>query len=58
MEKLTTKTNPDCTLNPEECRIVRKVLQAANLLFTVIDTDYHENKIDALIRKLREYEPE
>lgn len=49
---------PDCTLTPEECRIVRKVLQAANLLFTVVDTDYHENKIDAIIRKLREYEPE
>ncbi len=30
----------------------------ANLLFTVIDTDYHDNKIDAIIRKLREYEPE
>lgn len=58
MEKLTMNTKPDCTLTPEECRIVRKVLQAANLLFTVVDTDYHDNKIDAIIRKLREYEPE
>lgn len=43
-------------LTPEEAVLVRKVLQAANLLFTVADTEYHENKIDALLRKLKEAE--
>ena len=43
-------------LTPEEAVLVRKVLQAANLLFTVADKEYHENKIDALLRKLKEAE--
>ena len=43
-------------LTPEEIVLVRKVLQVANTLFTVADTEYHENKIDALLRKLKEAE--
>ena len=45
-----------CVLTPEECRIVRKILQCANTMFTVADHEYHENKLDAIIRKLRRYE--
>lgn len=45
-----------CVLTPEECRIVRKILQCANTMFTVADHEYHDNKLDAIIRKLRRYE--
>ena len=45
-------------LTSEEVVLVRKVLQVANTLFTVADKEYHENKIDALLRKLREKEAE
>lgn len=54
--KLTVDTNLCCVLTPEECRIVRKILQCANTMFTVADHEYHENKLDAIIRKLRRYE--
>ena len=53
---VTVESGPCCMLTPEEVVLVRKVLQAANLLFTVADTEYHENKIDALLRKLKEAE--
>ena len=47
-----------CVLTPDECRIVRKILQCANTMFTVADHEYHDNKLDAIIRKLRRYEDE
>ena len=47
-----------CVLTPSECRIVRKILQCANTMFTVADHEYHDNKLDAIIRKLRRYEDE
>lgn len=40
-------------LTQEEAILVRKVLQCANQLFTVMETDYQENKVDRLLRKLR-----
>lgn len=43
-------------LSHEEAMIVRKVLQCANQLYTVIEPEYVENKIDPLIRKLRKAE--
>ena len=43
-------------LTQEEARIVRKVLQCANQLYTVIEPEYKENKIDPLLRKLRKVE--
>ena len=45
-------------LTQEEARIVRKVLQCANTMYTVIEPEYSENKIDPLIRKLRRAEEE
>lgn len=46
----------EISLTREEAIVVRKVLQCANQLFTVMDTDFHPNKVDELIRKLREFE--
>jgi acetate kinase len=43
-------------LTAEEALVVRKVLQCANQLYTVIEPEYKENKIDALLRKLRKAE--
>lgn len=43
-------------LTREEATLVRKILQCANQMFTVADIDFHENKLDLLIRKLRRYE--
>ena len=43
-------------LTREEATLVRKILQCANQMFTVADIDFHENKLDMLIRKLRRYE--
>ena len=43
-------------LTQEEAKIVRKVLQCANQLYTVIEPEYKENKIDPLLRKLRKAE--
>lgn len=54
-----TKTGNDrviLTLTTEEAKVIRKVLSCANQLYTVIEPEYKENKIDALIRKLREVE--
>ena len=44
------------TLTAEEAKIVRKVLSCVNTLYTVVEPEYKENKIDALIRKLRRVE--
>lgn len=44
------------TLTAEEAKIVRKVLSCVNTLYTVVETEYKENKIDAILRKLRRYE--
>lgn len=43
-------------LTQEEALVVRKVLQCANQLYTVIEPEYKENKIDPLLRKLRRAE--
>ena len=43
-------------LTREEALVVRKVLQCANQLYTVIEPEYKENKIDPLLRKLRKAE--
>lgn len=43
-------------LTQEEALVVRKVLQCANQLYTVIEPEYKENKIDALLRKLKRAE--
>ena len=43
-------------LTAEEALVVRKVLQCANQLYTVIEPEYRENKIDALLRKLKRAE--
>lgn len=44
------------TLTADEAKIVRKVLSCANTLYTVIEPEYKENKIDTIIRKLRRVE--
>ena len=44
------------TLTADEAKIVRKVLSCANTLYTVIEPEYRENKIDTIIRKLRRAE--
>ena len=44
------------TLTAEEAKTVRKVLSCVNTLYTVIEPDYKENKIDTIIRKLRRTE--
>ena len=51
-----TKTNEGIYLDAEEAKIVRKVLQCANMLYTVIEPEYRQNKIDELIRRLKEAE--
>ena len=56
--RLTVDKSIGCVLTPSECRIVRKILQCANTMFTVADHEYHDNKLDAIIRKLRRYEDE
>lgn len=43
-------------LTLEEAKLVRKVLQCANQLYTVMEDGYTENKVDRLIRKLRRAE--
>lgn len=43
-------------LTLEEAKFVRKVLQSANQLYTVMEDGYTENKADRLIRKLRRAE--
>ena len=43
-------------LTLEEAKLVRKVLQCANQLYTVMEDGYTENKVDRLLRKLRRYE--
>lgn len=44
------------TLTAEEAKIVRKVLSCVNTLYTVVEPEYNENKIDEILRKLRRYE--
>jgi hypothetical protein len=43
-------------LTQEEAKLVRKILQCANQLYTVMEDGYTENKVDRLLRKLRRYE--
>lgn len=43
-------------LTPEEAQVVRKVLQCANTLYTVMEPEYKENKVDAILRKLKQAE--
>lgn len=43
-------------LTQEEAKLVRKVLSCANTLYTVIEDGYKENKIDRLLRKMRQAE--
>lgn len=43
-------------LTQDEAVLVRKVLQCANTLYTCMEHEYSENKIDPLIRKLRRAE--
>lgn len=52
----TMESDGTVTLTAEEAVLVRKILQCANQMFTVADTEFHENKIDLLIRKLRRTE--
>lgn len=35
-----------------EAEIVRKTLQASNLIVTVAERDYHENNLDPIIKKV------
>lgn len=44
------------TLTADEAKVIRKVLSCANQLYTVIEPEYKENKIDTIIRKLRRAE--
>lgn len=46
------------TLDADEVKIVRKVLQLVNTLYTIAEPEYRENKIDVLLRKLRQAESE
>lgn len=55
MDEERTMTS-EVILTADEVKIVRKVLQCVNTLYTVIEPTYTENKIDALIRRLREAE--
>ena len=43
-------------LTQDEAKLVRKVLASANQLYTVIEDGYKENKVDRLLRKLRNAE--
>lgn len=43
-------------LRKEDAIMVRKILQCANTLYTVMEDGYTENKVDRLIRYLRRYE--
>ena len=45
-------------LTADEIRMLRKVLQTANLLYTVIEKTVTTNKADELLRKLRSIETE
>lgn len=45
-------------LTADEIRTLRKVLQAANLLYTVIEKTVATNKADELLQKLRRIEAE
>lgn len=45
-------------LTADEIRMLRKVLQAANLLYTVIEKTVTTNKADELLQKLRRIETE
>ena len=44
------------TLTAEEAKVVRKVLSCVNTLYTVVEPEYKENKIDEILRKLRRFE--
>lgn len=43
-------------LSADEVQMLRKVMQCANMLYSVAETEYKENKFDLLLRKLREME--
>ena len=44
------------TLTADEAKVVRKVLSCVNTLYTVVEPEYKENKIDEILRKLRRFE--
>ena len=56
MSETRTEKNDGVYLDAEEAKVVRKVLSCVNTLYTVIEPEYRENKIDTIIRKLREVE--
>ena len=41
-------------LRKEDALLVRKVLQCANTLYTVMEDGFAENKVDRLVRYLKE----
>ena len=53
---ITDIQNAPEVLTEEDTKTVRKVISCANTLYTVIEPQYTENKIDKLLRKLRETE--
>ena len=63
MQKITTEIKTEMEndglivmLTAEEAKVVRKVLSCVNTLYTVVEPEYKENKIDEILRKLRRYE--
>ena len=55
MDEERTRTS-EVVLTADEAKIVRKVLSCVNTLYTVVEPDYKENKIDKILRKLRRFE--
>lgn len=45
--------SPAVFLTDDDLRLIRKVLSCVNTLYTVAEPEYKENKIDLLLRKLR-----
>lgn len=63
MQKITSEIKTEMendglvvTLTADEAKVVRKVLSCVNTLYTVVEPDYKENKIDKILRKLRRFE--
>lgn len=57
IEKETENDRLVVILTAEEAMVVRKVMQCANQLFTVMENiDGRENKVDGIVRKLRRLE--
>lgn len=63
MQKITSEIKTEMendglvvTLTADEAKVVRKVLSCVNTLYTVVEPEYKENKIDEILRKLRRFE--